>query len=134
MNATLHLHVDATEEPLFQAMNQVEAFVSGHDLPPGLAFAIQLTVEELGTNIVKYSGAPSFTMELQLAGRPTLTLRDSGRPFDPWSDATLPDLDQPLEERPIGGLGLHMIRQLAAACNYQRLDHQNIITVTFNTE
>ncbi len=41
-----------------------------------------------------------------------------------------PDLNRPLEERPVGGLGIHLVRQLAEDCRYDRVDGRNRVTVT----
>ena len=53
------------------------------------------------------------------------TVIDSGSPFDPTA---IPDVDPtlPVEERPIGGLGIFMMRQLTDSINYKRLDEHNV--------
>lgn len=54
--------------------------------------------------------------------------RDDGRPFDPLAfDA--PDLDAPLHERPIGGLGVHLVRELAQRVEYERIEPYNVLRV-----
>ena len=40
----------------------------------------------------------------------TAEVEDDGRPFDPFADAALPDLEQDLDDRPVGGLGVHLVR------------------------
>ena len=54
--------------------------------------------------------------------------REDGRPFDPLSH-DVPDLDAPLHERPIGGLGVHLVRELAQRVEYERIEPYNVLRV-----
>jgi serine/threonine-protein kinase RsbW len=78
-------------------------------------FDVQLAVEEACANVIEHayggSGGP-FSLELSANGADlVITLTDEGTTFDP--DAiTTPNLDIPLEERRIGGLGLHLMKKL----------------------
>ncbi|MBN1259627.1 MAG: ATP-binding protein [Anaerolineae bacterium] len=79
-------------------------------------FGVQLAVEEACDNIIEhaYAGASKGDIECScdiVTDGLKIVLRDSGRPFDPES-VPKPDLDSPLEERDIGGLGLHFIKNL----------------------
>ena len=56
-----------------------------------------------------------------------LQIADDGRDFNPLAAPPL-DLDQPLEERTIGGLGVHLVRSLAERVKYQRAGGRNILT------
>jgi anti-sigma regulatory factor (Ser/Thr protein kinase) len=56
----------------------------------------------------------------------SLEFRDQGEPFDPMAQ-TPPDLDVPLEERPIGGLGLTLVRALADEARYAREGPVNVL-------
>ncbi len=82
---------------------------------PDARFDLQLAGEEACTTIIEHAyGGRGGTLEVcfEARGRDVvITLRDSGEPFDP-SDVSQPDLNQPLEEREIGGLGLHLMNQL----------------------
>lgn len=57
---------------------------------------------------------------------------DDGRPFDP-SSAPAPRLDLPLEERPLGGLGVHLARRVTDAIEYRRQDDRNILRMRKRT-
>ena len=59
----------------------------------------------------------------------TFTISDSGIPFDPTAQ-TEPDLTLSAEERPIGGLGIHLVRQIMDSIRYERKDNRNILTLT----
>lgn len=78
-------------------------------------FAIQMAVDEACTNIIEhaYAGAPGdiHLTCLVKSGECVVTIRDHGRPFDPEC-VPQPDISCSLEERCIGGLGLHFMRKL----------------------
>ena len=54
-------------------------------------------------------------------------LVDAGRAFDPFAQAKEPDLEADLDDRPIGGLGVHFVRTLIERTNYQRSGNHNVI-------
>lgn len=97
------------------------AFFSGAGIDAGLRPAVDLALEELFTNMVKYGGASRADVEIALAAIPggvevTLTDRDVG-PFDV---TRAPDVDvtRPIEERRPGGLGLHLVRRMLDSIEY----------------
>jgi anti-sigma regulatory factor (Ser/Thr protein kinase) len=98
------------------------AFFSGHGLDRDLLPTVDLVLEELFTNMVKYSagGAPSIRLEMAPAPpgvEVTLTDYDVDR-----FDVTLApdtDIDLPLEDRKPGKLGLHLIRRLVDSLQYE---------------
>ena len=74
-----------------------------------------LATDEAVTNIIVHGyqdGPGMIEIELRRSGNAVIVnLRDESAPFDPTS-VPAPDLTQPLEERPLGGMGIHLIRQL----------------------
>jgi anti-sigma regulatory factor (Ser/Thr protein kinase) len=82
---------------------------------PAARFDLQLAIEEACTNVIEhaYAGAGgAYSLEIVACGPDlAITLVDRGRPFNP-EEIAAPDLDVPLEERRIGGLGLHLMKQL----------------------
>ncbi|MEI8297635.1 MAG: ATP-binding protein [Pseudomonadota bacterium] len=99
-------------------------------LPEAAIFAFELALEELFINAVTHGAATRFSLGLELAGEASvrMTLTDDSPPFDPLSLAT-PDLDAPLEERNIGGLGLHLIRTMMDEVVYCREGDLNRLMV-----
>ena len=81
---------------------------------PSVIPSLRLAVDEAATNIIVhgYQGrAGDIEVEIRRAGDElTICLRDHAAPFDP-TGAALPDLSAPLEQRPLGGLGVYLIRK-----------------------
>ena len=110
------------------------AFFSGHGLDRDLLPTVDLVLEELFTNMVKYSagGAPSIRLEMAPAPpgvEVTLTDYDVDR-----FDVTLApdaDINLPLEERKPGKLGLHLIRRLVDSLQYEYLADRRESRTTF---
>jgi serine/threonine-protein kinase RsbW len=94
----------------------VAAIARAAGLEDHLLYQIQLAVDEACANIVEhaYRGLEAGDMELVCSlgeGAFTIRVRDWGRGFDPNSVA-VPDVQAPLEERSLGGLGLFLVRQM----------------------
>ena len=71
---------------------------------------------------------------MELVGiRLTMTIADDGVPFDPLG-AEAPDVDAPLEEREIGGLGIHLVRNLVDDASYHRRIDRNVMTLVKDIE
>jgi anti-sigma regulatory factor (Ser/Thr protein kinase) len=108
-------------------------FCQKHELQDDIAFAMDLCIEELVTNVIKYADAKN-TIQIDLdlkEGQLILEIRDDGRPFDP-TKLPEPDLNVPLEERRVGGLGIHLVRNYMNSMEYRREANQNITTLKKN--
>ena len=103
-------------------------------LEAGLTFKLMLAIEEAVTNVVSYAFAeapPPHCIHLRLdidEDRCAAEVIDNGGPFDP-SAAPPPDLTGPLEERDPGGLGIHLIRNMADRVEYRREGGQNRLRI-----
>lgn len=93
----------------------VEQACEDAQVAPDLRFDLQLAVEEACCNVIEHAyGGTGGEFTVRFASQDqdvVITLHDRGRPFAPGEIAR-PDLTLPLEQRPIGGLGLHIIYQL----------------------
>ncbi|MBV8739959.1 MAG: ATP-binding protein [Alphaproteobacteria bacterium] len=96
---------------------------------------VLVILDELFSNIVRHgydANGPSGTVEIVLAledGKLRIELIDDGRPFDPLS-APPPNLDVPPAQRPVGGLGIHIIRNLVGEAHYARKGRYNCLTLS----
>lgn len=124
----LRLHNDLSE--LDKLSEALEAFCEDKAVPTGAAYHLNLVLDELVTNIISYgyeAGAGEREIVIQLqreAEAIAVVVEDDGVAFDPLS-VEEPDLDASVEERPIGGLGLHFLRTLMDDLCYRREDGRN---------
>jgi serine/threonine-protein kinase RsbW len=93
--------------------------------------AVQLTLEEMITNTIKYGYDDKARHSIEVRIEPGdasiyVTILDDGHEFDPLL-APPADVSKSVEERSIGGLGIHLVRSLAASMKYVRLDGKNIL-------
>jgi serine/threonine-protein kinase RsbW len=107
----------------------VDAFCADHALEEATAAQLNLVLDEAITNIIAYAyddaGEHEITVRISLArGALTAELVDDGRAFDPLQTAP-PDLDAPLDERSVGGLGVHLMRRLMDDIRYRREGTRN---------
>ena len=116
MKVARRIERDARPEQLPALLEFIERACAGADLPDDVAFAVRLAAEEACTNVIRhgYRGVAPGPVAVGIArdaSRVVVTIEDRGPPFDP-ADAPAPALDAPAEERPLGGLGWHLIRQV----------------------
>ncbi len=98
------------------------------------ALQLQLAIEEAVANVISYAYPEGRSGEVTveaLADHEQLQfiISDNGTPFDPTSCSTV-DTSLDVSERPIGGLGIHLIRELMDTINYEYRDNQNILTLS----
>jgi len=108
-----------------------ERFLEENDVSGAPADSVQLALEEVVTNVIKYGfdddGAHDVRVSLSVGEDAVLlSIEDDGHPFDPLQ-APEPDLDAPLEQRQVGGLGLHLVRQMVDEATYRRVGDTNRI-------
>lgn len=114
----------------------LEKFGNEAALPHDIRFALDLCANEAVANIIDHAFGDamphSITLELRsLEHGARLTITDDGRPFD-MVNAPSPELPGNLSEARIGGLGIHLIRQLASHLEYTRQDNCNILHLEFD--
>jgi anti-sigma regulatory factor (Ser/Thr protein kinase) len=102
----------------------VREFLAQRGVSRTTLFTVELALEEVITNILKYAdlapGTGKIAVHLELASdRVTLVIEDDGRQFDPVQ-ALEPDLGQRIEDRPIGGVGLCLVRRMVQLFRYER--------------
>ena len=133
MSTTRSLSIDLHADELPSLAAAVEEMAEIEAWPPDLAFQIQLVLDEIGDNLVEHRTASQGThMAVTLVSDDqavTVEVVDDGIAFDPIEDAPEADITSTLEDRPIGGLGLHLIRNLMDEINYRREDGKNILTL-----
>ncbi|MBP5504803.1 MAG: SpoIIE family protein phosphatase [Bacteroidales bacterium] len=105
-------------------------------LDSGVAMNLNLAIEEAVTNVVLYAypkgthGTVDITA-VKNDGSLEFTITDGGVPFDPTA-APEPDISASVEDRPIGGLGIHLVRTIMDKVSYEYKDGKNILTLIKN--
>jgi len=107
-------------------------------IPANYVMELNLAVEELFTNIVfyAYDDKNEHTIELMFEnpepGCIRISVTDDGKAFNPLEKSVNDNLSKPLEERKIGGLGIHLVKKMVSHLEYQRKDGKNILLLTRN--
>jgi serine/threonine-protein kinase RsbW len=136
MTDEIRLSMANTFEDLARLMADAEVFLQSHGLSPRTVYDVNLILEEVLTNIVKYGFDDEATHEIQLiitimGSGVTIRCEDDGREFDPVA-ARPPDIEgrDSILECTEGGLGIHLVRQTVQSMQYSREEHKNVLTVT----
>jgi Anti-sigma regulatory factor (Ser/Thr protein kinase) len=108
-------------------------FAEAHALPSAVRRSINVAIDDLLANVISHgqSGRDpcSVTVEVRLDHeRVIVTLTDDGPPFDPLGQDA-PDTTLSVEERPIGGLGIHLVGQLMDEVSYERREGHNVVVL-----
>lgn len=111
----------------------LEAFAEGAGLSARATGRLVVVVEELAANVAMHAAGATFlrVSARRVDGAVHLTLEDDGPAFDPLSAAP-PDLDAALEDREVGGLGVHFVRTMARDVAYRRDVGLNRLTATLD--
>jgi serine/threonine-protein kinase RsbW len=110
----------------------VEACCGAGGVAEQIGFRIALALEEAVTNIIghAFDGIPPphrIRVRLDITARSFIAeIVDNGRPFDP-TGVPAPDLSLPLEQRPPGGLGIHLMRSMMDRIDYRRIGGENLL-------
>jgi anti-sigma regulatory factor (Ser/Thr protein kinase) len=111
-----------------------EQFGSACGLEPDDVASVNLAIDELVSNVINHAFDDTDRHEIQLTVSVdgdllTLSIDDEGKAFNPL-EAPLPDLDLPIEKRPVGGLGIFLVKSIADTLAYRRENGHNIVTLT----
>ena len=113
-----------------RATEAFESFASERGLSVRVTRRTEVILDEILNNVLSYGGA-RHGVELEVvhsADRLVIRFADTGAPFNPLARET-PDTSASLEDRVVGGLGIHLVRKLADEVSYQRQNGRNVLTV-----
>ena len=111
----------------------IEEVGEAFELTPDVIFNLNLVIEEAVVNVINYAYPKEEHQSIYLSatlheGSIVFVLTDTGKEFDP-TQAPEADITLSAEERPIGGLGIFLIRQIMNEVKYQRIDGKNVLTL-----
>jgi sigma-B regulation protein RsbU (phosphoserine phosphatase) len=128
---SLTLTNNVQEVPLLAGF--VDEVCEAMEFDMSMTMQMNLAIEEAVVNVIDYAYPPDKKGEILIEAECNekclkFTITDSGRPFDPTAKEEA-DTTLSLEDRPIGGLGIYLVRQLMSSINYERTDGKNILTL-----
>lgn len=120
---TKSIEVLAVPDSVAQLMTFADTAEQALLLSAEQRYLMRLAIEEIATNIIKYSYPPAHPGPIQVScacqdDQLHVTIRDRGRPFDPH-EAPAPDLGHDLDARTVGGLGLFLVREFSDRLTYR---------------
>jgi serine/threonine-protein kinase RsbW len=121
-------------ESLPGLLDAIEGIAGQHGWPDSFRTNVLLVVEELVVNAISYGGrtAEDGWVTVRLLGTPeglSVEIADNGVAFDPLVSTPEPSLDQDLESRAVGGLGVFFVRELTDSQRYERINDENRIAL-----
>lgn len=133
MASPLILRVPNQISELTGIIESIEDYLSAQGIEPGTISRLGLITDELFNNTVSYGfpegGDHEINLEVSVdADNIRLIINDDGVAFNPLAREA-PDTTAGLEQRAIGGLGLHLVRNMARKIHYRHQDGRNVITV-----
>ncbi|MBE6255813.1 MAG: HAMP domain-containing protein [Prevotella sp.] len=132
-----HMHRTITLPNDVQKVPELAQFVEEVCEEVGVDMAttmqLNLALEEAVVNVMNYAYPSGVTGNIDIDARANdvrlkFTISDSGSPFDPTEKEEV-DTTLSAEERSIGGLGIHLIRQIMDSINYEYVDGKNVLTL-----
>jgi anti-sigma regulatory factor (Ser/Thr protein kinase) len=114
-------------------MNASTNFLEDHDVDGQTVYRVNLALEEMVTNIIKYGYDDYENHEIDvcleiLPDEVVAVIKDDGHEFDPLSQEKKPGAAS-VEEQEAGGLGIHLIKQLVGHMSYKREENTNVLEI-----
>lgn len=128
---TLHLRLHNDVRQILLLTDFMDRVADAAGLEPAVAMSLNLALEEAVTNVIMYAYPKGTEGQVDIdavmgGGEICFVLSDAGTPFDPTA-APEADISLGVEERPIGGLGIFLVRKIMDEVTYQRKDGKNIL-------
>ena len=132
----MHMELAPRLSAIASLAEVIEEFGQNHNIPEAQIFFVNLEIDELMTNYVTHAypkvRRPRMKVTLRaFPNRVVLVVEDSGPPFNPI-EAPEADLSSDIDERRMGGMGLHLVRKYADRMDYRCVDERNILSLEHN--
>ena len=130
----LTLHNDIRQISLLPGF--LEEATRDMDIAPSVTSQLNLALEEAVANVISYAYPEGTDGTVDIDAKRdgnsiSFVISDSGTAFDPTARESV-DISAGVDERPVGGLGIHLIREIMDTVSYERRDGKNILTITKN--
>ena len=133
MSVSRTVTIETRLEELTRLTEVVENLGEQDNWSPALVGKVNLVLEELAMNTINH-GHDGGLHQISITFSSTddalvIDILDDGKPFDPLTDAPIPNVNAPINERPIGGLGVYLVRKLMDEVTYRREEGRNHLTL-----
>jgi len=130
--STVRIENDLSE--IAKVDEKLDEFAEQFGLPPAIAATFHIIFDDLLNNVISYGFNDEqrhfIDISLELTANSLIvSIADDGVPFDPLTKAT-PDTTLSIEDRQIGGMGIHLVINMVDDINYQRTADKNVLTLT----
>ncbi len=123
-----------SKEILEKTASDLSDFCNATGISRKACNSILMCSDEIISNIVFYSGAETLTISSCFAdGTVTISFTDNGKAFNPLEESKEPDIMASLDDRPIGGLGIFIVKKMMSSVSYERTSGKNVLTVSLVT-
>lgn len=131
---TIHFVIPNESAGLAVARDMLEHFGSEHGVPRESLVQLQVALDEVVSNSIKYAWPEGGSHEVSVSitarsNKVDVEISDDGQPFDPLGVASPAPL-LPNEKRKPGGVGIHMVRQMMDGIEYTRSNGRNRVVLT----
>ena len=137
MREKLDFKIKNNREELKMLNRSIRTFLSTIKIPPKTIYKVDLILEEMITNIIKYGYNDNKDHEIEIKMNITkeyirIRIIDDGKEFDS-EISPAPNIETPLEEMRLGGLGLHLVKNIIHNMKYKRHKKKNVLRVKLET-
>ena len=133
MTAKLTINIKPDDFDLDAIFAEVETLAEQEDWAADLTFRVNLALEELTLNTMTHGRHDELeAIEVMLESEEdllTIEIRDNGLPFNPLEEAPDPGVDEALQDRSVGGLGVYLVHTLMDEMQYKRAEGRNYLTL-----
>ena len=133
MSAKLTINIEPDNFDLDAIFAKVETLAKREEWATDLTFRVNLALEELTLNTMTHGRHDELeSIEVTLDSREdvlTIVITDNGLPFNPLEDVEDPLVDESLQNRKVGGLGVYLVHTLMDEMQYKRAEGRNYLTL-----
>ena len=129
---TVRIEKDLSE--MAKVDEKLDEFAEQFGVPPAIAATFHIIFDDLLNNVISYGYNDEqrhfIDISLELTANSLIvSIADDGVPFNPLAE-TAPDTTLSIEDRPIGGMGIHLVINMVDDISYQRTADKNVLTLT----
>ncbi len=133
------IHIKSRLSGIGVMNEQLDKMCKQWDINKDVAFSMNLALEEIVTNIIThgYGGREEYDITIRFSLEKhnlRIQIKDTAPEFNPLNVKEPDDLEKPLEDRHVGGLGIHLVKKFTDDVHYRRSKNKNVLTLLRNLE